>query len=156
MDGENRIGTVSSIDAKTGMVQVLYQDRDGEVTQLLPYATFNGEFKLPEVGSKVVVLHLSNGSEMGIVLGTYWNKGNPAGDPGDYRKVISENAYFLHKDGVLMISAESLRMESQESNQSFEVGELLGRFKDMEDGLKRVQASLEAMDGRLRRVEQGE
>ena len=63
-EGENRIGTVSSVDAATGMVSVVYEDRDGEVTELLPYATFNDEYKLPQIGAKVVVLHLSNGGEM--------------------------------------------------------------------------------------------
>ena len=33
-EGENRIGTVSSVDAATGMVSVVYEDRDGEVTEL--------------------------------------------------------------------------------------------------------------------------
>lgn len=69
-DGGNRIGTVSSVDAETGMVSVVFEDRDGEVTELLPYATFNEEYKLPQLGAKVVVIHLSNGGEMGIILGT--------------------------------------------------------------------------------------
>ena len=72
--GGNRIGTVSSFDKKTGMASVLYSDRDGDVTQMLPFATFNGEYKVPETGSKVLVVHLSNGSEIGIILGTYWNE----------------------------------------------------------------------------------
>ena len=69
-DGGNRIGTVSSVDPETGMVSVIFEDRDGEVTELLPYATFNEEYKLPQLGAKVVVMHLSNGGEMGIILGT--------------------------------------------------------------------------------------
>ena len=40
-DGGNRIGTVSSVDADTGMVSVVFEDRDGEVTELRPYATIN-------------------------------------------------------------------------------------------------------------------
>ena len=53
--GGNRIGTVSSVDSETGMVSVLYEDRDGEVTELLPYATFNDEYKLPQLGAKVEI-----------------------------------------------------------------------------------------------------
>ena len=84
-DGGNRIGTVSSVDPETGMVSVIFEDRDGEVTELLPYATFNEEYKLPQLGAKVVVMHLSNGGEMGIILGTYWNEYNAAGNPGTNR-----------------------------------------------------------------------
>lgn len=147
MDGGNRIGTVSSVDADTGMVSVMYQDRDGEVTQLLPYATFNDEYKLPKVGTKVVVIHLSNGSEMGIVLGTYWNRGNPAGNPGSYLKKIGEKAYFMYQDGLLTIEAERVCISSAQSRKSFEAGELVKQIEAME---KR----LEGIDSRLSRVEQ--
>ncbi len=147
MDGGNRIGTVSSVDADTGMVSVLYQDRDGEVTQLLPYATFNDEYKLPKVGAKVVVIHLSNGSEMGIVLGTYWNRSNPASNPGSYRKEIGEKAYFAYQDGLFTIEAERVCISSAQSQKSFEVGELIKQIEAME---KR----LEGIDSRLSRVEQ--
>ena len=147
MDGGNRIGTVSSVDADTGMVSVLYQDRDGEVTQLLPYATFNDEYKLPKAGAKVVVIHLSNGSEMGIVLGPYWNQGNPAGNPCSYRKEIGEKAYFMYQDGLLTIEAERVCISSSQGRRSFEAGELIKQIEAME---KR----LEGMDSRLSRVEQ--
>ena len=50
-----------------------------------------------------MVIHLSNGSEMGIVLGTYWNQGNPAGNPCSYRKEIGEKAYFMYQDGLLTL-----------------------------------------------------
>ena len=36
--------------------------------RFLPYATFNEEYKLPQLGAKVVVIHLSNGGEMGICV----------------------------------------------------------------------------------------
>ena len=73
-DGGNRIGTVSSVDPETGMVSVIFEDRDGEVTELLPYATFNEEYKLPQLGAKVVVIHLSNGGGMGGILRTSLNE----------------------------------------------------------------------------------
>lgn len=75
--GDIRIGKVSSIDYDNGMVQVLYTDRDGAVTKALPVLTFNDEYKMPSVGSYVLVVHLSNGTEAGYILGTYWNEATP-------------------------------------------------------------------------------
>lgn len=34
MNGENRIGEVSSVDVETGMVSVIYHDKDETVTQM--------------------------------------------------------------------------------------------------------------------------
>ena len=100
---------MSSVDVETGMVSVIYHDKDETVTQMLPYATFNDEYKLPQVGTKVVVLHLSNGQEMGIVMGTYWNKSNPSGIPGLYHKNLGEGAYLNYDEKILTIAAEHLR-----------------------------------------------
>ncbi len=119
--GGNRIGTISSFDKKTGMASVLYSDRDGDVTQMLPFATFNGEYKIPETGSKVLVVHLSNGSEMGIILGTYWNEGNPAEGHSTYHKHLGDGASFDYDagTGVLNISAKHLEFISADDNGSF-------------------------------------
>lgn len=143
MDGGNRIGTVSSVDAKTGMVSVVYQDKDGEVTQLLPYATFNDEYKLPQIGAKVIVAHLSNGKEMGVILGTYWNQANPGGgNVGVYHKDLGGGAYLDYGEGVLTIAAERVRIASLdggETFQDFEVETLLRRLSDIEQRLTVVE-----------------
>lgn len=128
-DGGNRIGTVSSVDPETGMVSVVYEDRDGEVTGLLPYATFNDEYKMPQPGAKVVVMHLSNGSEMGIVLGTYWNRYNVAGNPGIYHKDLGGGAYFDYNDGTLAIVAEHIRLVSADDDEDFTVAGLMEEIK---------------------------
>ncbi len=133
MGAENRIGTVSSTDAETGMVSVLYRDRDGEVTQMLPYATFNGEYKLPQVGDKVIVIHLSNGKEMAVVLGTYWNKNHPARNPGAYHKELGERAYFNYHRGVLTIAAEHIQLTATEDNESFSVVSLMKDIKKIKE-----------------------
>lgn len=62
-----RIGKVSSVDYGSGMIKVTYPDLDNSVTDDLPYLTFNDEYKMPKVGASVLVVHLSNGSAMGIV-----------------------------------------------------------------------------------------
>lgn len=110
MDDAIRIGTVSSVDAVNGMISVIYQDRGGEVTQALPYLTFNDEYKMPDIGQKVLVAHLSNGAEMGVVLGTYWNKANSPGAPATYYKELGGDAFFKYdaKTGNLTINAEHI------------------------------------------------
>ncbi len=143
--GGNRIGTVSSVDSVTGMVSVLYEDRDGEVTELLPYATFNDEYKLPQLGAKVVVMHLSNGGEMGIVLGTYWNEYNAADNPGIYHKDMGGGAYMDYKDGQLLIAAEHLRiasLDASEGFQDFEVEGILKRIQELEQRIEELEKQL--------------
>lgn len=139
-DGGNRIGTVSSVDAKTGMVSVIFNDRDNEVTELLPYATFNEEYKLPQIGAKVVVLHLSNGGEMGIILGTYWNEYNAAGDPGTFHKDLGGGAYINYKDGVLTVAAEHTIIASLDGGETYQEVEVEKLLQKVHDHEKRIAA----------------
>lgn len=111
-----RIGTISRADPETGMVSVIYRDRDGEVTDLLPYATFNGEYKPPKPGEKVVVIHSRNRDGMGIVFGTYWNESHAAGYPGEYHKELSEDVSFDCSGGTLAISAKHIRFIAADGN----------------------------------------
>nr|DAM58262.1 MAG TPA: baseplate assembly protein V [Caudoviricetes sp.] len=139
-DGGNRIGTVSSVDAKTGMVSVIFNDRDNEVTELLPYATFNEEYKLPQIGAKVVVLHLNNGGEMGIILGTYWNEYNAAGDPGTFHKDLGGGAYINYKDGVLTVAAEHTIIASLDGGETYQEVEAEKLLQKVHDHEKRIAA----------------
>ena len=124
-----RIGTISSVDLQTGMVSVIYEDRDGEVTDFLPYATFNDEYKQPKPGVKVAVLHLSNGGEMGIVLGTYWNENNTAKNPGAYHKCIGDKAYLNYNHGVFTIAAEHLRFAATGDGEDFTAASLMEEIR---------------------------
>jgi phage baseplate assembly protein gpV len=119
MENRIRIGQVSSIDYKKGLIKVLFQDRDETVTDELPILTFNDEYKMPEIGAYVVTLHLSNGAEAGYVLGTFWDGSNlPAkGQKGIYRKELANEqgkAFFEYdKDtGELVIHADKVFIDS--------------------------------------------
>lgn len=70
-----RIGFVSSFNRSTGMASVHYADRNGEVTDELPVLTPCGLFQDLKKGDAVLVVHLSNGSTAGIILGTYTAEG---------------------------------------------------------------------------------
>ncbi len=125
--GEIRIGQVSSIDYANGMIKVLYSDRDGTVSKFLPYLSLNGEYKMPDIGQYVLVAHLSNGSEAGIVLGSYWNKNHKStvSGKGVYRKELSNTknmAYIQYDDESrsLVIKADNIQFLSEKGNITLE------------------------------------
>ena len=76
MANEIRLGKVSSVDHAAGMVQVVYHEKDDDVTRMIPILStvFSGVYSMPEVGDQVLVLHLSNGSEAGVVMGRPWSE----------------------------------------------------------------------------------
>lgn len=116
MSEDIRVGKVSNVDIKTGMVEVTYADR-GSVTDMFPYLSLNGEYKPPEVGRDVLVAHLSNGGCAGVVIGQYWNENNSPQETGNiYRKDISKNpgeAYIRYDEetGELVIKAKKVTLE---------------------------------------------
>ena len=81
-----RLGKVSSIDYPSGMIRVVYHEKDDDVTRLIPLLA--SEYAMPPVGAQVAVLHLSNGTEAGVVLGRPWSNKltPPEGFEGLYRK----------------------------------------------------------------------
>ncbi|SHM81894.1 hypothetical protein SAMN02746066_03414 [Anaerosporobacter mobilis DSM 15930] len=120
-----RTGEVSSIDFENGMIKVTYPDRDNDVTDSIPYLSLNGEYKMPNIGDMVVVLHLSNGSSFGIALGTFWSYGNKPFKTGKglYRKELSntQNEAYLEYDSstkTLIIKADNVVFQSNKGTTS--------------------------------------
>ena len=108
------VGRVSSINKSTGMLRVTYPDRDNSVTAELPLLSFTDEYKIPSVGSQVVVAHLSNGSSAGVVLGHYWNKANTPPVSKGFRKELGEeygDAYIDYNEGVATIHADRIVLD---------------------------------------------
>lgn len=124
-----RIGTVSSIDRENGLVSVLYQDRDGKVTQPLPLLAPGGEYMMPGIGDKVLVTHLSNGGEMGIVLGTFWNEENAPGTEAVYHKRIAPGVAVEYDTdtGVLSVTAPHITFRATGDNTEVSVADLKER-----------------------------
>ena len=91
MKGEIRLGKISSIDYAKGMARVVYHEKEADVTRLIPLLSH--EYKMPPVGSQVLVVHLSNGTEAGVVLGRPWSEKNapPEGGATLYRKDLGQN-----------------------------------------------------------------
>ncbi|NBH27679.1 hypothetical protein D3Z60_18320 [Lachnospiraceae bacterium] len=110
-----RIGKVSSIDYKNGMIQAVYTDKDNAVTTKLPYANFGNEYNMPRIGEHVIVAHLSNGTSRGVAFGGIWNKKNVPRESGKelYRKELSKTpgvAYLRFDDisGEYLVRAPSI------------------------------------------------
>ena len=111
MANETRLGKISTVDYANGMVRVVYHEKDDDVTALIPL--LSNEYQMPQVGDQVLVLHLSNGSEAGVVLGRPWSAKNkpPEGAAGLYRKDLARTpgeAMIRYKGGTLTIQAGSV------------------------------------------------
>lgn len=111
MGNEVRLGKVSAIDYATGMVRVVYHEKDDSVTRLIPL--ISNEYQMPEVEDQVLVIHLSNGTEAGVVIGRPWSEKNkpPEGGAGLYRKDMARTpgeAMIRYKNGTLTFQAGSV------------------------------------------------
>lgn len=122
MGKEIRLGKVSDVDHAAGMVQVVYHEKDNAVTRMIPILStaFSGVYSMPKVGDQVLVLHLSNGAEAGVVLGRPWSDVNkpPEGAEDLYRLDMDRAAgaamvrydgktkdLTIHCDGSINITA---------------------------------------------------
>ena len=93
MAADIRIGKVSSVNYDDGLVRVTYPDKDDSTTTEIPVFSFTDEYKMPKVDSKVLVIHLSDGSSAGVVLGHFWDSGNkpPEAGSNEFHKELADN-----------------------------------------------------------------
>lgn len=109
---ELRIGKVSTVNYKTGMVSVIYEEENNAVTAKMPCFSFNGEYKMPKADDYVAVAYLSNGSSIGLILGSFWNEKNKPKHPGKgvYHKEIAPNAYIHYDKDTLTLYAPNVKV----------------------------------------------
>lgn len=75
-----RMGYVSTFDAASGMCSVVYPDRNAETaTSEMPVFLPFGIGQKLKKDDAVLVVHLSNGSEVGIVIGAFAQSGETPG-----------------------------------------------------------------------------
>lgn len=101
-----------------------YADRNKTVTREIPFLSF--EYSMPDIGDMVLVVHLSNGTEAGVILGRPWSGKNkpPEGTEGLYRKDLSTTAgkaMFRYDDntGVLRIKAPAIILETDAGSTTY-------------------------------------
>lgn len=143
--GEIRKGKVSSVDYENGMVRVTYSDKGKSVTKNFPYMNFNNEYNMPQVGQSVAVLHLSNGSSRGMVLGTYWNKRNkpPESGAGVYRKEMGAGGYQKCAGGTYEVVAPQEKFTAENKIETSTKKMLLDVENNIEIIAKAIDIQLE-------------
>lgn len=109
-----RIGRVSKINKEKGMISVTYPDLDDSTTAEFPVFSFTDEYKMPQIGQSVLVLHLSNGQSAGIVLGRYWNETNKPPVSSGFRKELGKEygeAYIEYQNNTVKIHAKEILLD---------------------------------------------
>ena len=109
-----RIGKVSSRNEANGTIRVTYPDMDDSVTAEIPVFAFTDEYKMPPIGAEVLVLHLSNGSEAGVMMGRYWNKSHKPPVTSGFRKELGENqgdAFIEYNGSAVKIHAAKIILD---------------------------------------------
>lgn len=101
-----RTGRISSINYKTGMARVVYEDRDDVVTDEMPLLLFGFVYWMPRVGDPVLVAHMGNGLENGVILGRYYCAENvpPEGKKDFYRMEFNriQNCFIRHQENEII------------------------------------------------------
>lgn len=154
-DKHIRIGKISKIDYENGMASVTYPDMDNAVTALFPVLSFNDEYKMPAIGEEVLVLHLSNGTANGVILGPYWNIAKPPGLSGAnvFRKEFSKTpgqAYVQFKDGTVELRGPAIRYVCASGNfTAAQVLKLFERVAALEEANKDLKSRLSAVEEKV-------
>lgn len=127
-----RIGKVTQIYRDTGKLKVVYEDTNCASLKL-SMLTMNQEYSMPNVGDKVITIHMENGKSKGFVLGTYYGGSMlPKTDKG-YRKDY-ENGVFMECDGgTYQITADKIIMKCNYGQADLE--DILKRIERIEDHL---------------------
>lgn len=132
---EIRIGKVSSINYEAGTVKVVYPDRSDKGTADFPVFCWMGEYQMPKVNDQVLVLHLSNDSSIGIVMGRFWSAKTMPMQSGvnTYQKIFcSDGSSFLQVlENVLMIKSGEIALSGAAG--TITLSELLAMKRKLEE-----------------------
>lgn len=107
-----RVGRISSINQENGMVRVYYPDRDSTTSELGMFH-FLGEYKPPKVNDQVIVLHLSNDTSSGVVLGGFWNEVRKPPSETVYKREMGESSFESLQEGNLTIHSPEISLAGE-------------------------------------------
>lgn len=109
-----RAGFVSAINYEEGTAQVVYKDRDNEVSPYLPF--WSNEYNMPDIDTLVYVVHLQNGSTKGMILiPPFTNKHPPVeGKKGIWRKDFGDGSYLRYDYETLHLDIVTHSVKIQE------------------------------------------
>lgn len=131
-----RIGVVNTISYEDGVLSVIYPDLDDSIIDDVPILTFNDEYKMPNIGDKVLIVKISDGTD--ICLGTYWEKENlpPLGIENAYCKKINEKTSIQYdvNDKSLVLEAERIKFKAISDGIEITLKDLMNRIEKLEGG----------------------
>ena len=130
-----RVGSICCVNQENGMVRVYYTDRDSTTSELGMFY-FLGEYKPPRVNDQVIVLHLSNDTSSGVVLGGFWNEVRKAPREMTYKKEMDSNSYESLQNGTFTLHSQEISLEGEKGAIS------LTEILDLKARLERLERSL--------------
>lgn len=132
-----RIGKISSINYKNGTARVTYEDRENATTKELPFLAWT--YWMPEIGQKVLVGHLSNGTTSAVILGPLWCDGHRPGEYGAdlYLQEMSHTSgqavdEYSDETGIRLIKAKHLEFASTADNIDITLAAIVSRISSLE------------------------
>lgn len=138
-----RVGRISSINPEKGLVRVYYPDKDSTTSEL-PLFHFHREFKLPKVDDQVMVLHLSNDTSSGVVLGGFWNDIDQPPMEAEYRKDLEGDSYEMLQKGNFIIHSPQISLEGEAGIVTLsEILKMLIKLEELESKLEELERRLE-------------
>lgn len=127
-----RVGVVSSIE-KDGGIRIYYQDREQTTAPMQLFSGY-GEYAPPQIGTQVLVIHLSNDTSSGVVLGNVRSQEDAVPEGVLYRKDLGEGAYVELRPGIVIIRGPEIRFENEDESISLsEILKLEKRVKRLEE-----------------------
>jgi len=142
-----RIGKVTNVYPSIGKVKVIYEDV-GNASRPLSMLTMNQEYSMPEVGDRVITVHMGNGSSKGFVLGTYYGGNMRPRAGGGYRKDFEKDAYVVCESGVYKLLAKGMEVRA-ENGITLEGGQVMLKCKHGEISLEDLLKRLERVEDQL-------
>lgn len=119
-----RAGFISAINYKEGTAQVVYKDRDDEVSPYLPF--WSNEYNMPDIDTLVYVAHLQNGSTKGMILIPPFTNEHPPveGKKGIWRKDFGDGSYLRYDYETLHLDivTHSVKIQQLEIEGDLTVG----------------------------------
>lgn len=104
-----RIGRVTKVYPAEGRVKVTFED-SGSSSLPLAMLTMNKEYSMPNIGDRVVTMHMENGSSKGFVLGTYYGGGMQPRASAGYRKDFTSGCYATCRGGAYTLKGSTVKV----------------------------------------------
>ena len=119
-----RAGFISAINYEEGTAQIVYKDRDDEVSPYLPF--WSNEYNMPDIDTLVYVVHLQNGSTKGMILIPPFTNEHPPveGKKGIWRKDFGDGSYLRYDYETLHLDivTHSVKIQQLEIEGDLTVG----------------------------------